>query len=50
KVSLLLILTGTAPDLTADLDLSPLDRSGKCEKDLSYKTICSLVNRVPQVN
>ena len=26
KVGLLLILTGTTPDLTADLELSPLDR------------------------
>lgn len=40
KVGLLLILTGTTPDLTADLELSPLD--------LSYKTICSLVKRVPE--
>ena len=27
-MGLLLILTGTAPDLTADLELSPLDRAG----------------------
>ena len=26
-MGLLLILTGTAPDLTADLELSPLDRA-----------------------
>jgi len=43
KVSLLLILTGTAPELTPDLELCPLD--------LSYKTICALVHRIPdQVN
>ena len=40
RMGLLLILTGTAPDLTAELDLS----------DLSYKTICSLVPRIPQIS
>eukprot|EP00931_Biecheleriopsis_adriatica_P046808 TRINITY_DN26928_c0_g1_i1.p1 TRINITY_DN26928_c0_g1~~TRINITY_DN26928_c0_g1_i1.p1 ORF type:complete len:3379 (-),score=748.43 TRINITY_DN26928_c0_g1_i1:238-10323(-) len=40
KLCLLLILTGTALDLTADLAFRPLD--------LSYKTIRSLVHRVPE--
>ncbi|CAE8723169.1 unnamed protein product [Polarella glacialis] len=40
KLSSLLILIGTSQDLTADLDFSPLD--------LSYRTVRSLVHRIPE--
>lgn len=35
KVGLLLILTGTTPDLTADLELSPLEPLGTMVDDLT---------------